>query len=229
MANRRGKCGSSDRLYFHGLQNHCRQWFQPWYEKTHGLWKESCDKPPQHIQKQGHHFANKDLYSQSYGFSSSHLPLLELDHKEGWVLKNWCFWTVVLEKTLASPLDNKEIKPVNPKGNQSWIFTGRTNAEDSILCPYDAKSWLFGKDRDTGKDWRLKEKGVAQDEMVRYHHWLNGLEHSPGDSGGQRSLVCCSWWGRRVRYTDLATEQQKCYLIQRIKKQLLLQKFFKAY
>ena len=94
-----------------------------------GLWKESYDKPTQHIQNQRHHFANKDLYSQSYGFSSSHLQLLELDHKEGWVLKNWRIWTVVLEKTLASPLDNKEIKPVNPKGNQSWIFIEKTDAE----------------------------------------------------------------------------------------------------
>ena len=117
----------------------------------------------------------------------------ELDHKEGWVWKNWCFWTVVLEKTLASPLDCKEIKPANPKGNQSWIFTERTDAEAEalILWPPDAKSWLIGKDPDAWKDWEQEEKEVSEDEVVGWHHWLNGheLEQIPGDSEGQRSLL----------------------------------------
>ena len=124
------------------------------------------------------YFANKGLHSQSYGFSSSHVWMWELDHKEGWVPKNWCFWTVVLEKTLESPLDCKEIKPVNPKGNQPWVFIGRTDgeAEAPILWPPDAKNWLIWKDPDAGKDWRQEEKGMREDEMVVWHHWLNGHE-----------------------------------------------------
>ena len=122
----------------------------------------------------------------------------ELDHKEGWAPKNWCFQTAVWEKTLESPLDSKEIKPVNPKGNQSWIFIGRTDAdaEAPVLWSPDAKSQLVGKDPDAGKDWRQK-KGVAKDVTVRWHHWLNGHEfgQTPGDSEGQGSLACCSSWG----------------------------------
>ena len=120
--------------------------------------------------------AEKDLSSQSCGFSSSRVWMWELDHKEGWALKNCCFQTVVLEKTLESPLDCKEIKPVHPKGNQSWILIGRTNAEAEapILWPPDAKSQLSGKDPDAGKDWRW-EKGTT-DEMAGWHHWLNGHE-----------------------------------------------------
>ena len=121
-----GKIGSSDRFYFLGLQNHCRPWLQPWNWKMLSLWKEIYEKPRQNIKKQIHDCADKDLYSQSYGFSSSHVWMWELDYKESWVLKNWFFWTVVLEKTLENPLDSKEIKPVDPKGNQSWIFFGRT-------------------------------------------------------------------------------------------------------
>ena len=117
-------------------------------KKTLAPWKKSYDQPRQHIKKQRYYFANKDLYSQSYGFSSSHVWMWELDHKESWALKNWCFWIVVLEKTLESPWDCKEIKLVNPKGNQSWIFIGRTDveAETLILWPPDAKSLLMGKD-----------------------------------------------------------------------------------
>ena len=127
------------------------------------LWKESYDRPRQHVKKQRHYFANKGLSSQSYGFSSSHVQMRELDHKEGWRPKNWCFWTVILEKTLESPLDCKEIKPVNPKGNQPWIFIKRTDAEAEapILWPPDVKSQLIGKDPDTEKDWRQEEKGVT--------------------------------------------------------------------
>ena len=115
--------------------------------------------------------------SQSYGFSCSHVWMWELDYKESWVDKNWCFWTVVLEKTLESPLDCKEIQPINPK-NQSWIFTGRTDvyAETPILRPPDAKNWLIWEDPDAGKDWRQEEKGTTEDEMARWHHWLDGHE-----------------------------------------------------
>ena len=158
------------------VQNHCKWWLQPWNEKTFAPWKKSYDQPRQHIKKQRHHFANKGPSSQSYGFSSSHV--WELDYKESWGLKNWFFWTVVLEKTLESPLDFKEIQPVHPKGNQSWIFIGRTDteAETPILWPPDVKSWLIGKDPDAGKDWRQEEKGTTEDEMVGWHHWLNGHE-----------------------------------------------------
>ena len=121
-----------------------------------------------------------------------------MDHKVGWTLKNWCFWTVVL-KTLENPLDCKEIKPVNPKGNQLWIFIGRTEAEVPILWPPDAKSWLTGKDPDAGKEWGQEEKGMTEGEMVGWHHRLNGYEFelTPGDSKGQESLVCCHSWGRK--------------------------------
>ena len=125
-----GKNGNSDRLHFLGLQNHCGCWLQPWNEKTLAPWKESYDKPGQCIKKQRHHFTDKGLCNQSYSFSSSLVRMWELDHKEDWVPKNWCFWIVVLEKTLESPLDSKEIKPVNPKRNQPWIFIGRTDAKD---------------------------------------------------------------------------------------------------
>ena len=122
--------------------------------------KESYDQPRQSIKKQRHYFVNKGLSSQGYGFTSSHVWIWELDYKESWVLKNWCFWTVVLEKTLESPLDCKEIQPVPPKGNQSWIFIGRTDveAESPILWPPDAKSWLIGKDLDAGKDEGRRRK-----------------------------------------------------------------------
>ena len=130
------------------------------------------------IKNQRFHFADKGPYSQSYSFSSSHVWMWELDHKEGWALTNWCFWTVVLEKTLESPSDCKEIQPVHTKGDQSWVFIGRTDAEAEtpILWPPDAKCWLIGKDPDAGKDWRWEEKGTTEDEMVGWHHWLNGHE-----------------------------------------------------
>ena len=140
----------------------------------------------------------------------------ELDHKEDWMPKNWCFSTVVLEKTLENPLDCKEIKPVNPKGNQSWIFIGRTDAEaeNPILWPPDAKSQLIRKDPDTGKDWRQEEKGMTEVEMVGWHHWLNGheSEQTQGDGDGQGGLACCDSWGRKERLNW--TEYQKyCFLM----------------
>ena len=144
-------------------------------------WKKSYDKHNKCIKKQRHHFANKGLYSQSYGFYSSHVWMWELDHKEVWVLKNWCFWTVVLEKTLESPLNGKEIKSVNPRGSQLWIFIGRMDAENEapILWLPDAKSWLIGKDPDAGKNWRQEEKG----------------------DGWMASLTQCTWvWANSGRY-----------------------------
>ena len=179
MANRWGKNGNSDRFYFLGHQNLCGWWLQPWNLKMFAPWKKSYHKPRQHIKKQRHHFANKGLFSQSYGFSSSHVRMWELDHKESWVLKNWCFRTVVLEKTLESPLDSKEIRPVNPKRNQPWLFLGRTDPEALILWTPDTKSWIIWKDPDAGKDWRWKEKGTAEDG---WHHQLKGqeFEWTPG-------------------------------------------------
>ena len=150
-------------------------------------WKESCNQPRQHIIKQKHHFADKGLYSQSYDFSSTHVQMWDLDHKEGWVPKNWCFWIVVLEKTLKSPLDFKESKSVHPKGNQSWIFIGRTDAEAEnfghLMWGVDSleKTLMLGKTEG-------KKKGEAEDKMVGWYHRFNGHESEqiPGDSGGQQ-------------------------------------------
>ena len=165
---------------------------------------------------QRHYFVDKGPSSQSYGFSSSHVWMWELDSKESWGLKNWCFWTVVLKKTLESPLDSKEIKPVHPKGNQLWIFIGRIDAEAPILWPPDAKNWLIWKDPDGGKDWRQKEKGMTEDEMVGWHHLLNGhrFEQTLGDSEGRGSLECCSPRGCKESDTTkwLKSNKGKCYL-----------------
>ena len=141
------------------------------------LGRKSYDQPRQHIKKQRHLFANKGPSSQSYGFSSGHVWMWELDYKESWALKNWCFWTVVLEKTLESPLDCKEIQPFHPKGDQSWVFIGRTDVETEIpiLWPPDVKNWLIGKDPNAGKDWRRQEKGTTEDKMVGWHR-LGGHE-----------------------------------------------------
>ena len=134
----------------------------------------------------------------------------ELDHKESWMLNNWCFWTVVLEKTLDSPLDGKEVQSVYPKGNQSWIFIGKTDAEAEapILWPHDGKNWLIGKDPEAEKDWRQEEKGTTENQMTGWFHRLNGyeLEQAPGDGEGQKSSACCSPWGCRVRHDSDWTE-----------------------
>ena len=187
-------------------------------KKTLAPWKKSCDKPIVCIEKQRHHFVSKGLYSQSYSFPSSHVQMWELDQKEGWAPKNECLQTVVLE-TPESPLDWKEIKPVNPKGTQPWIFIGRTDAETetSILWPLDTKSWLTGKDPDAGKHWGQEEKGATEDEMVGWHHWLNGheFEQTLGDREGQGSLECCSPWGWSQRAGhEWATEQQQQHINQ---------------
>ena len=139
--------------------------------------KKTYDQTRQHIKKQTHHLANKGPSSQGYGFSRSHVWMWELDYKESWAAKNWCFWTVMLEMALESPLDCKEIQPVHPK-DQSWVFIGRTDVEavTPIIWPPDAMGWLIGKDPDAGKDWRREEKGTTKDEMVGWHHWLSGDE-----------------------------------------------------
>ena len=144
-------------------------------------WQESVDQPKQHIKNQRHYFANRGPSSQGYGFSSSRVWMWELDYKESWALKNWCFWTVVLEKTLQSPLDCKEIQPVHPKGDQSWVFILGTGveAETPILWPPDAKSWLIWKDPDVGKDWRQEKKGTTEDL------WLDGITNSMDMSLGK--------------------------------------------
>ena len=153
-------------------------------------------------------------YSQSHVFSLSHLWMGELDHKEGWALKNWCFWTVVLEKTLEIPLDCKEIQPVHPNGDQSWVFIGRTDveAETPILWPPDVKSWLIGNDPDVRKDWRHEEKGTTEHEMAGWHHQLDGHESewTLGVGDGQWGLACYDSWGckksdttERLNWTEL--------------------------
>ena len=168
------------------------------------------------LKKQQHCFANKGPSSQSCGFSSSHVWLWELDYKESWGPKNWCFWTVVLEETLESPLECKEIKPVNPKRNQSWIFIGRTDAEaeSPVLWPLDVKNWLIGKDPDAGKDWRQEEKGMTEDEMVGWHHRPNGheFEQAPKVGDEQGGLACCSPWGRKESDTTERLNWTECYL-----------------
>ena len=143
-----------------------------WIDMTLVPWKNSYDKPRQHIKKQRHYFANKGHYSQSYDFSSGHVWMWEFDHKEGWVPKNWCFQTMMKEKTLESPLDYKEIKPVHPKGNQPWIFIGRTSAkaEAPILWPRDVNSWLIGKDPDSRKDW-----GQEENRVTGWDGWMASL------------------------------------------------------
>ena len=134
-------------------------------------------------------------------FPSSHVWMWELDYKESWVLKYWRFWTIVLEKSLESPLDCKEIQPVHPKGNQSWIFIERTDAEAEIpmLWPSDVKNWLVWKDSDSAKDWSQEEKGMTEDEMAEWHHWLSGheFEQTPGVGEGQGSLACCTPWSHK--------------------------------
>ena len=213
MKNRWWNNGNSDRLSFLELQNHCRWWLHPsevseinrWLDP----WKKSYDKCRQNIKKQRHYFANKGPSSQGYGFFSGHVWMWELENKESWVLKNWCFWTVVLEKTLESPLDCKEIKPVNPKGNQSWIFIGRIDADAPILWQPDAKSHFIRRDPYAAKDWGQEDKGT-EEEMIGWHHWLNGdeFEQAPGNSESQGGLAFCSPWGSQIAGHNCATEQQ---------------------
>ena len=196
MANRWRKNGNSDRLCFLGLQNHCEQCLHHEIKRFFLLGRKTVTNLDR-ILKSRDITADKGPPSQSYGFSSSQVWMWELDCKESWEPKNWCFWTVVLEKTLESPLDCKEIQPVHPKGDQAWIFIGRT--ETPIFGPSHVKNWLIGKDPGAGKDWKQEEKGITEDEMVGGHHQLNGheFEQTPEDCEGQGSLACCSPWGHK--------------------------------
>ena len=144
------------------------------------------------------YFANKGPSSQGYGFSSGHVWMRKLECEESWVLKNWCFWTVVLEKTLESPLDCKEIQSLHSKGDQPWVFFGRNDAktETLVLWPPHAKSWLIGKDSDAGRDWGQEEKGMTEDKIAGWHHWPDGREFEwiPEVVDGQGGLACCNSW-----------------------------------
>ena len=183
---------------FGGLQNHCRWWLQPWNYKTLTPWKKSYDQPRQHIQKQRHYFANKGPSSQGCGFSSGHVWMWELDCEESWVPKNWCFWTVVLKKTLESPLDCKEIQPVHSAGDQPWDFFGRSDAkaETPVLLPPHAKSWLIGK------DWFWAGLGAGgEGDDGGWDGWIASLIRwtwvwvNLGVGDGQGGLACCDSWG----------------------------------
>ena len=178
MANSWGNNGNSERLYFLGLQNHCRWWLQPWNQKILVPWKKSYTSLDSILKSRDITLPTEVHLVKAVVFSSSHVWMWELDYKESWALKNWCFWTVVLEKTLESPLDCKEIQPVHSKGDQSWVFIGRSDVEAEIpmFWPPDVKSWLIWKDPDAGKDWGQEEKGSTQDEVIGWHHQLNGHE-----------------------------------------------------
>ena len=184
MANRRGNSESSDKFPLLGLHNHCRWWLQPWNQKTTASWQESNDKLRQCVEKQKYYSADKGPYSQGYGLPRGHVQLWELGHEEGRTPKNWCLQPVVLEKTPESPLGNKEIKPVNLKGDQPWTLTGRTDAEAEapVFWSSDANRWLTGKFLDAGKDWGQKEKRASEDEMARRHQWWDEPEfgQTPG-------------------------------------------------
>ena len=172
MANRWGNNGNSDRLYFLGLQNHCRWWLQIWLAP----WKKNYDQPRQHIKKQRRYFADKGPPNQSCGFSSGHVRMWELDYKESWALKNWCFWTVVLDKTLESPLDCQEIQPIHLKGNQSWIFT------EGLMLKLQYFGYLMQRTESLEKSLMLGKieggmrRGHERDETVGWHHRCDGHE-----------------------------------------------------
>ena len=174
---------------------------QPWNQKTFVSWQEIYDKPRQCAEKQRHYSADKRPYSQSYGLPSGRVRLWKLNRKERGVPKNWCLRTLVLEKILESPLDCKEIKPVNLKGNQPWMLVGKTNAEAEtpIFSSSDANSCLIGKVPDAGKDWGQKEKRASEDDMAGWHHRCDGHEFRKisADGEGQRGLACCSPWGHK--------------------------------
>ena len=182
--------------------------------KTLTPWKESYDQPRQHIKKQRHYFAKKSPSSEGYGFSCGHVWMWELDCEESWAPKNWCFWTVVLEKTLESPLDCKEIQSVYPKGDQSWVFIGRSDvkAETPILQPPVVKNWLIWKDPDARKDRGQEEKGTTEEEMAGWHHWLNEVDEF--DSSGVWLHFTQTQWV--LNWTELKLPQSKLSLLSKI-------------
>ena len=203
MGNRWENSGSSVRLYFLGSKITADGDYSHEIKRCLLIGRKVMTNLDS-ILKNRDYFANKGLSSQGYGFSSGHVWIWELDCEESWVLKNWCFWTVVLEKTLESPLVCKEIQPVHPKGDQSWFVFGRNDAEAKtpILWPPHAKSWLIGKDPDAGRDWGQEEKGKTEDEMAGWHHWLDGRESgwTPGVGDGQGCLACCDSCCCRVEH-----------------------------
>ena len=171
--------------------------------------KKCCDQPRQHIEKQRHYFAGKGPSSQGCCFSSGHVWVLELEYKESWAQKNWCFWILGIEKTLWEFLWLQgDPKGVQPKGDQSWVFIGRTEVETEtpILWPLHAKSWLIGKEPDAGRDWGQEEKGMTEDTIIGWHHQLNGhgCGWTLGVGDGQEGLACCGSWGHKESDT---TEQ----------------------
>ena len=172
-----GKSRNSDRIYFLGLQNHWGHWLQPGNLKMLASWKENYDKPRQHLQKQWHCFANKGPYRQRYGFSSSHVQMWELDHKEGQAPKNWCFWIVMLQNNLESPLDSKEIKPVNPKGSQHWIFIGSTDAE--------AEAPILNSFQFTGRKDVEAEATCCKEPTHQKRPWSWERLKAKGEEGGR--------------------------------------------
>ena len=213
MANRWENNGNGDRLYFGGLQNTADGDCSHEIKRRLLLGRKAMTNLDSILWSRDIVLLTKAHLFKAV-FSSGHLWMWELDYKESWALKNWCFWTVMLEKTLESPLDCKEIQPVYPKRDQSWVFIGKTDAEAEtlILWPPDAKSWLIGKDFDAGRDWGQEEKGTTQDEMAGWHHWLDGHEYewTLGVGDGQGGLACCDSWGRkesdtteRLNWTEL--------------------------
>ena len=209
MANRWVNSGNGDRLYLGVGWGGADFKLTADCDYSHKI-KRCCSleeklwQPRQHIEKQ------RDItLPTKIRLSSRHVRMWELDYEESWAPKTWCFWIVVLEETLESPSDCKEIQSVDPKGNQHWIFFGKTDAESEtpILWPCNAKSWLIGKGPDAGEDWKWEEKGMAEDEMTGWHHWLDGheFELAPAVGGKQRSLACFSPWGHKDSYR---TEQQ---------------------
>ena len=211
MANRWGNSGNSGWLYFLGLQNHCRWWFSHEIKRKLTPWKESYDQPIQHIEKQRHYFVNKGPSNQGCGFSSGHVWMWKLDYKEGWELKNWCFWTVVLEKTLESPLDCKDIQPVHPKGNQSWVFIGM---EKAMATHSITLAWKIPWTEEPG---RLQSMGLLRVGLDRvtslslftFMHWRRKWQPTPvflpGESQGEQGLVGCRLWDRTESDTTEAT------------------------
>ena len=191
MANRWGNNGNSDRLYFLGLPNHCRWWLQPWNYEVFAPWKKNYDKPRHNIQKQRHHFADKGLYSQSYGFSSSHVWMWELDCEENWALKNWCFWTVMLEKTLESPLDSKESKQSTLKEiNPQYLFAGLMLKQKLQYFGH-----LMWRTNSLVETWCWERKKVGEEVNRGWDGWMTlWLSQTLGDSEGQGSPACISPW-----------------------------------
>ena len=216
MANRWGNSRNSSWFYFWGLQNHCRWWLQPWNLKMLTPWKENYGQHRQHIKKQRHYFVSKCPSSQGHGFSSGHVWIWELDCKESWVTKNWCFWTVVLEKTLESPLDCRENQPVHPKGDQSWVFIGRTEveAETPILWPPDGRADSFEKTLMLGRIESRRRRGWQR------MRWLDGITDTMdmGLSGLQELVMDREAWHAAIHgvtktWTRLSDWTELIYLI----------------